>query len=63
MKRFVLFWGGNMEAEVVSGTSISDAFSRAGYGGGAIAALDYYAEERKDEESLSEASLVDAHRR
>jgi len=41
MKKFKLYWLDGKE-EVVEGTSIADAFMRAGYGNGAIRALDYY---------------------
>ena len=47
MKKFILFWLDG-KTEEVSGYDIADAFRRAGYGGGAIRALDYY-EEKKDE--------------
>ena len=43
MKKFLLHWLDGKTEEVL-GTSIADAFSRAGYGGGAIRALDYYEE-------------------
>lgn len=42
-RTFHLFWlGSNKEPETVKGYDIADAFSKAGYGGGAIRALDYY---------------------
>ena len=44
MKTFILYWLGNLEPEKVKGYDIADAFRRAGYNGGAIAALDYYEE-------------------
>lgn len=41
MHKFILYWlDGN--TEIVEGTDIADAFTRAGYGHGAIRALDYY---------------------
>ena len=41
MKEFTLFWlTGN--SEVIKGTDIADAFRRAGYGEGALRALDFY---------------------
>lgn len=43
MKTFKLFWKGG-EVETVTGKNIADALSRAGYGAGALAALDYYEE-------------------
>lgn len=43
MKKFKLFWLGGQE-EIVEGNDIADAFRHAGYGGGAIRALDYYKE-------------------
>ena len=42
-KKFRLHWLGG-KTEVISGTDITDAFRRAGYGGGSIRALDYYDE-------------------
>ena len=43
LKTFILYWDDG-STEKVHGTTIDDAFRRAGYGGGAIAALDYYKE-------------------
>lgn len=43
IKTFQLFWL-NGKSEIVKGTSIADAFTRAGYGAGALGALDYYKE-------------------
>lgn len=45
MKTYILHWLDG-KTEEVHGTSIADAFARAGYGGGAIVALDYYEEKR-----------------
>lgn len=42
-RRFKLFWK-NGTSEILSGTSIKDAYTKAGYGGGSIRALDYYKE-------------------
>lgn len=42
MKKFTLFWLDG-KREVVEGLDIADAFRRAGYGGGAAAAVDWYA--------------------
>lgn len=39
--KFKLFWLDG-KTEIVVGNSIADAFNKAGYGSGAIAALDYY---------------------
>lgn len=44
MKTFILHWLGSSEPETIKGYDIADAFRRAGYGGGALAALDYYEE-------------------
>lgn len=53
LKYFVLNWGfGN--TEIVKGYSISDAFMKAGYGGGAIRALDSYKEISEEEASEME---------
>ena len=43
MKTFKLHWLSG-EVEVVKGYSISDAFTKAGYGAGAIRALDWWEE-------------------
>ena len=43
MKTFELHWLGG-KTEVVRGHDIADAFRRAGYGNGAIRALDYFEE-------------------
>lgn len=39
--QFNLYWIGG-KTEVVSGASINDAFAKAGYGQGALRALDFY---------------------
>ena len=49
MKTYILYWLDG-KTEEVTGNSISDAFMRAGYGGGALAALDYYKEKQTDEQ-------------
>lgn len=43
MKTFTLFWLTG-DYEIIKGESISDAFRRSGYGGGALRALDFHAE-------------------
>lgn len=43
MKQFTLYWLDGLR-EIITGTSIADAFNRAGYGAGALRALDFYAE-------------------
>lgn len=43
MRKFVLHWADG-QVETVIGSSIANAFTLAGYGGGAISALDYYEE-------------------
>jgi hypothetical protein len=47
MRKFKLFWLDGKE-EIVKGNSIADAFSKAGYGNGAIRALDYYKEIKEE---------------
>ena len=42
-KEYILYWGSG-EKQTVTGESIEDAFSKAGYEGGAIRALDFYEE-------------------
>lgn len=42
-KKFKLVWQDG-KTEIVKGNNIADAFSKAGYGGGAIRALDYFKE-------------------
>lgn len=44
MKNFILYWLSGKK-ETVTGTDIRDAFSRAGYGAGAVRAMDFYAGE------------------
>lgn len=39
--KFRLYWRDG-KTEIVKGKSISDAFNNAGYGSGALRALDYY---------------------
>lgn len=46
MAFFVLYWRGSGDAEVVEGSDIADACNKAGYGAGAISALDFYQEGR-----------------
>lgn len=41
-KTFILFWKTKDRWQIVRGTDIADAFNNAGYGGGAMGALDYY---------------------
>ncbi len=41
IKTYELHWL-TSEVEIVEGTSIADAFRKAGYGAGALRALDYY---------------------
>lgn len=43
MKKFKFYWLGG-EIEEGEGISVSDAFTRLGYGHGAMKALDYYEE-------------------
>lgn len=45
MKTFILHWLDGT-TEKVYGNSIGNAFTNAGYGAGAIHALDYYEEEK-----------------
>jgi hypothetical protein len=46
MTQFILHWLGG-KIETVEGFDIADACRRAGIGGGALAALDYYQEVEK----------------
>ena len=43
IKEFKLHWLGG-DTETVNGSTIADAFMRAGYGGGAMGALDWWEE-------------------
>jgi len=43
MKKFKLYWRSG-DTEIVEGTSIDDAFRRAGYSQGAIKGLDWFEE-------------------
>lgn len=45
MKKFILHWLDGKD-EIIEGYSISDAFMKAGYGSGALRALDYYEEKK-----------------
>ncbi len=47
MKTYILYWLDGT-TQKISGTSITDAFMRAGYGAGALSALDYYKEEKSN---------------
>jgi hypothetical protein len=47
MKKFTLWWLTG-DREVIEGETIANAFSRAGYGGGAMSALDFYSEGEDD---------------
>ena len=51
MKTFILHWLDGSTEEVI-GTDIANAFARAGYGGGAINALDHWEEKRMREEQV-----------
>ncbi len=42
MSKFTVFWR-HGRRDVFEGRDIADAFSRAGYGGGAIRVVDFYA--------------------
>ena len=42
-RKFKLHWKDGIE-EIFEGTDIADAFNHAGYGAGALSALDYYEE-------------------
>ena len=46
-KTYILHWRGNMRDETITGRDIADALRKAGLGGGAMRALDYW-EERKE---------------
>jgi len=48
MKKFTLYWLRG-DKTLVEGKTISEAFSKAGYGNGAIPALDFYSEGHIDE--------------
>lgn len=54
MTKFSLHWLGG-KTEEVEGTDIADACRRAGIGGGALAALDYYEEAGKKTEVAGQA--------
>lgn len=45
MKTFILHWRDG-STNTVSGTDIADAVRRAGFGGGSLAALDYWEEQK-----------------
>lgn len=43
MKKFMLYWLDG-KTEIIEGKDITEAFNHAGYGAGALRALDYYKE-------------------
>lgn len=43
-KVFTLFWVGSSKSEIVTGVNIVKAFTKAGYGVGALSVLDTYIE-------------------
>lgn len=47
IRTFRLVWA-NGEIEIIKGTSIVDAYTRAGYSYGSLKALDYYEEVKED---------------
>ena len=47
-KLFTLFWRDG-HRDVLPGDSVSDAMNKAGYGSGAVAALDFYADGENSE--------------
>lgn len=49
-KKFKLYWLGG-KTEIIKGKNIADAFTHAGYSAGAIRALDYYEEIKRDKKS------------
>jgi len=53
IKKFKLHWLDG-HTDIVEATSISDAFSKSGYGAGAIPALDYYEDYEEIEENKEE---------
>lgn len=55
MKKFILHWMDGAKTEV-EGRTISEAFTHAGFGAGAIRALDYY-EEIKPKPDIKEINL------
>ena len=57
MTKFKLHWPDG-KVEVVEGHDIADAFTRAGYGAGAIRALDYY-EMVEDDLGFYEQMILD----
>jgi hypothetical protein len=50
MKTFTLFWLTG-DKEIVQGLDIADAVRRSGYGGGAMAALDFWSEGNDEKEN------------
>ena len=55
--KFKLHWLGDKATEIVEGYSIADALTKAGYGGGALGALDYH-EQIKTTYTLDELDTV-----
>ena len=44
MNTYTFFWRGSPKPEILRGNDPAHALNRAGYGQGAVAALDFYAE-------------------
>lgn len=51
-KTFKLYWLDG-STEIVKGYDIADAFRKAGYGGGAIRALDYHKEIKEEDNQVN----------
>jgi len=47
LKEFIIHWK-DKTTDVFKGKDIADAFTRAGYGAGAVRAVDYYEEVKKE---------------
>ena len=58
MKNYAFHWLDGT-TEIVAGSSVSDAFGRAGYGSGALPALDYYEEFPTLEELRATSVLIE----
>ena len=46
-KTFILHWRGGIKDSTITGRDIADAVRKAGYGGGAMGALDYWEEKEE----------------
>lgn len=49
MTKYIFYWRNNSRPTVSEGATVAKAFTAAGYSAGALPAVDYYAEVKKDD--------------